>query len=69
MLILAAVEEFQMDGFFKTDVAYTEHWKLAFLSFPPQYLYLVRHSQFPISLLQMVHCHETLHYEALCLQR
>jgi hypothetical protein len=34
----------------------------------PQYLYLVRHSQFPISLLQTVHCHETLHYEALSLQ-
>jgi hypothetical protein len=33
--MLAAVEEFQMEGFFTRDAAYTKHWKLAFLSFPP----------------------------------
>jgi len=31
------------------------HWELALLSFPLQYLYLGRHSQFHISLLQMMH--------------
>ena len=46
--------EFQMVGF-SIDAAYTMYWKLALLSFPLQYLYLGRHSQFLISLLQMMH--------------
>jgi len=43
------------DGGFSIDAAYTMHWKLALLGFPLQYLYLGRHSQFYISLLQMMH--------------
>jgi hypothetical protein len=52
--MLAAMEDLQMVGF-STDAAYTKHWKLTLLCFPPQYLYLVRHRQFPISLLQIMH--------------
>jgi len=52
--MLAAMVEFQMVGF-AIDAAYTMDWKLALLSFPLQYLYLGRHSQFHISLLQMMH--------------
>ena len=51
--MLAATEECPM-VWFPTDAAYTKHWKLA-LQVSLQYLYLVRHSQFPVSLLQMMH--------------
>jgi hypothetical protein len=54
MLMLAAMVEFQMEGF-SIDAAYTMNWKLALLSFPLQYLYLGGHSQFHISLLQVMH--------------
>jgi hypothetical protein len=54
MLMLAAMVEFRTEGF-SIDAAYTMHWKLALLSFPLQYLYLGGHSQFHISLLQMMH--------------
>ena len=53
-VMFAAMEELQTVGF-STDAAYTKHWKLALLCFPQQFLYLVRHSQFPISLLQIMH--------------
>jgi len=43
------------DEGFSVDATYTTHWKLALLSFPLQYLYLGGHSQFHISLLQMMH--------------
>jgi len=49
MLMLAAMVEFQT-GEVSIDAAYTMHWKLAL-----QYLYLGGHSQFHISLLQMMH--------------
>jgi hypothetical protein len=54
ILVLAAMEEFQMKGF-SINAAYTVHWKLVLLSFPLQHLYLCRHSQFHMSLLQMMH--------------
>jgi len=52
--MLAGMAEFQMEGF-SINAAYTMHWKLALWSFPLQYLYLGGHSQFHISLLQMMH--------------
>jgi hypothetical protein len=51
---VAAMVAFQTEGF-SIDAAYTKHWKLALLSFPLQYLYLGGHSQFHISLWQMMH--------------